>query len=416
MALKESNKIHDPFKSLRYPEFRSFLISQFLMTIGLLIQEVIIGYELYRLTHDPFVIGLVGLAEAIPFISLSLFGGHYADRLSKRKMILTGQSLIFLSSAVLFLTSYELLNTEKAISMKYIILGLVFFIGFCRAFSWPASGALKPFLIPRDAYENSATWSSSSWQVGAILGPGISGFLYSLFGFSGTLLIVMVLILIGLFFMSRVKDRKIEVKNEGNIFDNIKVGIKFVWKAKSILYSISLDLFSVLFGGVVAILPVFAEDILKVGPQGLGILRSAPSVGAVIVLIYMTKYSVMNHAWRTLLLAVAGFGFATLVFALSQNFILSVTALFFTGAFDSISVVIRQTILQLLVPDEMRGRVNAINGIFISTSNEVGAFESGLAAKLMGTVPSVVFGGVMTLIVVFYISLRSSPLFKQKFI
>lgn len=405
---------HDPFIALRFLEFRYYLASSFIFTVAILIQDVIIGYQLYKLTHDPFILGLVGLAEAVPIITLSLFGGHFADKFSKKKLIITGQVLILISSGALYYTSFLLLDTAKAGELKYIILGIIFFMGFCRSFQWPAMGALRPFIIPRHAYENSATWGSSSWQIGAIIGPGISGFLYSIYGFSNTLLFVIGFLALSTFFVFLIKDRKIEIEDpEASMLTRIKQGIGYVWKMKSILYSISLDLFSVLFGGVVAILPIFAEDILHVGAQGFGILRSAPSVGAIIVLLILSRFPVMKHGWRILLLSVTAFGIFTLVFAVSKNFYLSAAALLLAGGFDSISVVIRATILQLQVPDSMRGRVNAINGIFISTSNEVGAFESGTAAKLMGTVPSVIFGATMTLLIVFYVFLRSRDLLKM---
>lgn len=405
----------DSFLALRYKDFRFWLYVNFLLTFAFLIQEVIIGYELYRITHDPMAIGMVGLAEAIPFILLSIFGGHFADKLSKKKLMM---AMIFLSafaSVFLFFMSMRLLSTADAEDLKYVIWAVMFFIGTCRAFFSPASGALKAFLVPKEAYANSSAWSSSSWQTASIAGPGISGFLYSIFGFSNTLLFVVGLIIVSLFFMSRVKDSKIEESSGSSMLTLIKEGFSYTYRTKIIFYSISLDMFSVMFGGVIAILPVFAQDILHVGPEGLGILRMSPSIGAVIVLMFLTKHPPAKNPWRILLLAVAGFGIATLVFAVSQNFYLSAAALFLTGSFDSISVVIRNMVLQFMVPDNMRGRVNAINGIFISTSNEVGAFESGLAAKLLGTVPSVIFGGAMTLIVTAYIYFRSKELFKIKF-
>ncbi|MEO8514028.1 MAG: MFS transporter [Ignavibacteria bacterium] len=405
----------DPFLALRYAEFRYYLFANFFVTVGLLIQEVIIGYELYRITHDPLAIGLIGLAEAIPFILLSLFGGHYSDKLYKKNIMLWSLAFTMIASVVLYILSFSLLNAEHAAELKYTIWGVIFFIGICKAFFFPASTSIKAYLVPREAYANSSTWSSSSWQTGVIIGPGVSGFLYVIFGFSGTLLFVIALIFLSIIAVFFIKNRAPDEATEGTMLEKIKEGFSYVYKTKIILYSISLDMFSVMFGGVVAILPVFATDILHVGAEGLGIMRAAPSIGAVLVLFVLSKYSPMKRAWRNLLLVITGFGIATLVFAVSENFILSVAALFATGAFDSVSVVIRSTLLQLLVPDNMRGRVNAINGIFLSTSNEVGAFESGLAAKIMGGVPSVVFGGAMTLIIVSYIFFKSSDLLKRDF-
>lgn len=418
MSIKESfqNKPKtDPFLALRFAEFRYFLFANFFVTVGLLIQEVIIGYELYRITHDPLAIGMIGLMEAVPFILLSLFGGHYSDKLSKKNIMIWSLVFTLLASAVLYVLSFQLLGSNHPGDLKYVIWGVIFFIGVCKAFFFPASQAIKAYLVPREVYANSSTWSSSSWQTGVIIGPGVSGFLYSIFGFSGTLLFVMGIIFLSILSVLLIKNRPADPAEEGTMLEKIKEGFRYVYKTKIILYSISLDMFSVMFGGVVAILPVFAEDILHVGAEGLGILRAAPSIGAVLILFVLSKYSPMKSAWRNLLWAVAGFGAATLVFAVSQNFWLSAAALFLTGAFDSISVVIRSTLLQLLVPDNMRGRVNAINGIFLSTSNEVGAFESGLAAKLLGAVPSVVFGGVMTLAIVTYIYIKSRDLLNKDF-
>ncbi len=404
----------DAFQALRYAEFRFYFFVSFLTTMAQMIQEVIIGYELYRLTHDPMAIGFLGLAEAAPFILLSLFGGHFADKFSKKKLIIWSLALIMAASFALYALSFHILSSENAQDLKYVIWGNVFFIGVCRAFYSPSITSLRAFLIPREAYANASTWSSASWQSGVIVGPAVSGFLYNMFGFSNTLLFVIGLIGLSIVFAALIKDRVVEQGKEVSVIQRIKEGFSYVYKTKVILYSISLDMFSVMFGGVTAIMPIFAQDILHVGPEELGILRAAPSVGAVLVLLILSKKSPMEHAWRNLMLAVTGFGAATLVFAVSQNFILSVAAIFLTGALDSISVVIRSTVLQLLTPDNMRGRVNAINGIFLSTSNEVGAFESGLAAKILGTVPSVIFGGAMTLLVTGYIFLRSKTLLKMK--
>lgn len=413
--MKPPSSKQDPFLALRYAEFRYYFLINFFVTAGLLVQEVIIGYELYRITHDPLAIGMVGLAEAVPFILMSLFGGHYADKLSKKKIIIWSLALTMFASGVLFFLSFELLASDHPVDLKYVIWGVIFFIGLCKAFFFPAVSSLKAYLVPKEVYANSSTWSSASWQSAVVIGPGISGFLYSIFGFSGTLLFVIAIIFLSIMATLGIKNRAPDTTEEGTMFEKIKEGFRYVNKTKVILYSISLDMFSVMFGGVVAILPVFAEDILHTGVEGLGILRAAPSVGAVLVLLVLSKFSPMKRAWRNLLWSVAGFGIATLVFALSESFILSAAALFLTGAFDSISVVIRATVLQILVPENMRGRVNAINGIFLSTSNEVGAFESGLAAKLLGAVPSVVFGGIMTLAVTAYIFIKSRDLLKRDF-
>jgi len=298
-----------------------------------------------------------------------------------------------------------------------VIYGVIMLIGTARGFYSPASSSLKPFLVPRELYPNSSTWSSSFWQAGAILGPGMAGFLYSWLGLDNALLVVIGLFVICFVLLSLIKNKPVVLSHEVmplGFWDSLKEGFRFVFKTKIVFYSISLDLFSVLFGGVVAILPVFAEDILKVGAEGLGFLRAAPSVGAVLTMLYMTKNPPTHNAWRNMLLAVAGFGVATLIFALSTNLYLSLAMLSLTGAFDSVSVIIRQTVLQIFPPDHMRGRVAAVNGIFVSSSNEIGAFESGLAARLFGTVPSVMLGGAVTLIVVAYVYVKSKDLFSVR--
>lgn len=400
----------DPYGSMRYPEFRNLVFASFLLTIGLLAQEVAIGYELYRITHDPLALGLVGLIEAIPFISLSLYGGHIADRYSKRKTLLWSVTGIAASSLVLHFLS-EQSNHLPQNALVWAIYATIFVIGLCRAFQSPTTSALRAFLVPVSLYENASTWSSSSWQVGAIVGPGISGFLYAWLGFSNTLLVVVGLVAGALLLYGSIGEKPavIEAAKE-RIVESIKEGIRFVFKKKIILYSISLDLFSVLFGGVVAILPIYAQDILRVGAEGLGILRAAPSLGAVLTLMVLARVSPMVHAWRNLLVVVVGFGVCIIVFALSPWLSLSVIALFLSGAFDSVSVIIRATILQIMTPDEIRGRVMAVNGIFLASSNELGAFESGTAAKIMGTVPSAVFGGVMTLCIVGWMFFSSKDL------
>jgi MFS family permease len=293
------------------------------------------------------------------------------------------------------------------------IYGVLMLIGTAKGFYSPASSSMKPFLVPRELYANSATWSSSFWQAGAIVGPGVAGFLYNWVGFDNTLLVIIGLFGFCFVLIAFIKPKPVPatVGPAQSLRESLKEGFRFVFKTQIVLYAISLDLFSVLFGGVVAILPVFAEDILRVGAQGLGFLRAAPSVGALLTMAYMTKHPPTHNAWRNMLLAVAGFGVTTIIFSLSTNFYLSLLMLALTGAFDSVSVIIRQTILQIFPPDHMRGRVAAVNGIFVSSSNEIGAFESGLLARLLGTVPSVALGGVVTLVVVSYVYSKSKELF-----
>ena len=401
---------NDRFLAFRFPEFRALTAGSFLFSVALLMQEVIIGYEVYKLTGDPLSIGLLGLAQAVPFIGLSLFGGHFADIMSKRKMLMFSLLGIVCCSSALFFASLKLSGSQGSSLFQIIIYAVVFFTGTFYAFYSPTVSALRAFVVPRHAYQNAATWSSAAWHIGGITGAGASGFVYNWVGFSGTILTVAGIYGLSILSWSFVKDRKTEQQKEGSVWQKIREGLHFVRRTRMLFYSISLDLFSVLFGGVVAILPVFAEDILHVGAEGLGLLRAAPAVGGILMLFFIANISLMKNAWRTLLIYVAGFGLATVVFALSENFYLSIIALFLTGAFDSVSMVIRGTIMQLLTPDEMRGRVSSVNGIFISASNELGAFESGLAASLMGTVPSVVFGGMLALGIVGWVWWQSRDL------
>lgn len=404
-----------PYEALKYPEFVAFIFANSFITMALLIQEVILGYSIYKITHDPLALGLIGLAEALPYISLALFGGHFADRRNKKTIMQVSLALITVCSVILIWATDPATGLEQS-KMLTVIYGVVMLIGFSKGFYSPASSSLNPFLIPSEVFANAATWQSSLWQAGAILGPGFAGFLYAYLGLTHALWCVVGILVVVMILISMITAPPVPQQNEQkvNIFFSLKEGIEFVFKTKIILYAISLDLFSVLFGGVIALLPVYSEDVLHVGAEGLGILRAAPSIGAVLCMIIMVYVPPLGKAWRNLLLSIAGFGIATLVFALSTNIWLSVVALFFTGVFDSVSVIIRQTVLRFFTPDEMRGRVSAVNGIFVSSSNELGAFESGLLAKLMGTVPSVVFGGTMTLIIVTVVWIRSKELFNLK--
>ena len=395
------NATQDAFAALRYRDFSIVTLNQFCLTLAILIQEIIVAYSLYKITKDPLTLGLIGLAEAIPFIALSLWGGYFADRFNKQTIMKI--CLFFAIPLPLVLWglfhAYGLKHIELS-TLSWGVYAVIFGLGTIRGFYNPSATSLKPFLIPRDIYANGATWTTIGWQSGVIIGPMLGGFMLAFLGRETSLISVAVLLSLCFLLVNLLSKRtfpKIETKR---VLQSLGVGFRFIAKTKIVLWAISLDLVSVLFGGVIALLPIFAEDILKIGPEGLGYLRAAPSIGALITMIALTRFPPTRHAWRNMLLAVAGFGLFTLLFAYSNYLWLSLFALAMTGACDSISVVIRQTILQIYPPENMRGRVAAVNGMFVSSSNELGAFESGLAAKYLGPVIATVFGGSMTLLVV----------------
>jgi len=409
--------VASPYAALRHPEFRRLIAAVFMLTVALLAQEVALGYELYLLTRDPLTLGFIGLAEAIPFIALALIGGHLADRREKRTLLLAALAVMLLASlGLLWLAAVFAGGDMTQTTLLIAVYASIAVIGFARGIYAPSASSLKSFLVPRELFANASTWSSASWQGGAILGPLAGGLLYAASGLQGTLLVSLLLIAIAALLIASIRPRGVPAITEvpPSFSESLREGLAFVRRTPIILHSITLDLFSVLFGGVVAILPVFVEDVLHLGPQELGVLRAAPAVGAMLTLLVCAYLPPTQQLWRNLLLAVAGFGMATLVFALSPWFWLSALALFLTGAFDSVSVVIRGTILQVFTPDALRGRVQSVNSVFLSCSNEIGAFESGIAARLMGAVPSVVFGGVMTLAIVAGVAARTGKLFQVR--
>lgn len=404
---------NDAFAALRYRDFSIVTLNQFCLTLAILIQEIIVAYSLYQITRDPLTLGFIGLAEAIPFITLSLWGGYFADKLNKQTIMKV--CLFFAIPLPLVLWAlFHLHGLEKIgiNTLSWGIYAVIFALGTIRGFYNPSATSLKPFLIPRELYANGATWTTIGWQSGVIIGPMLGGFMLAFLGRETSLLTVTALLAICFILISLLQKRTFPTMETENVLQSLTDGFRFIWKTKIVLWAISLDLVSVLFGGVIALLPIFAEEILKVGPEGLGYLRAAPSIGALITMIALTKFPPMHHAWRNMLLAVAGFGIFTILFAFSNNMWLSLFALIMTGACDSISVVVRQTVLQIFPPENMRGRVAAVNGMFVSSSNELGAFESGLAAKYLGTITATLFGGCMTLAVVTYCWFKTSDLFK----
>lgn len=406
------NPALDAFAALRYRDFSIVTMNQFCLTIAILIQEIIVAYSLYQITKDPLTLGLIGLAEAIPFIALSLWGGYFADRFNKQSIMKICLFFAIPLPMVLWwlFHRYEL-GQITVNTLSWGIYAVIFGLGTIRGFYNPSATSLKPFLIPRELYANGATWTTIGWQSGVIIGPMLGGFMLAFLGRESSLLTVAVLLAICFILINLLQKRSFPKIETNNLIESLGDGFRFIWKTKIVLWAISLDLVSVLFGGVIALLPIFAEDILKVGPEGLGYLRAAPSIGALMTMIALTKFPPTQNAWRNMLLAVAGFGLFTLLFAFSNNMWLSLFALAMTGACDSISVVVRQTILQIYPPENMRGRVAAVNGMFVSSSNELGAFESGLAAKYMGTIMATVLGGCMTMAVVTISWIKTKDLF-----
>ena len=402
----------DPYIAMRFPEFRSYIAMRFLFTFAYQVQAVVIGWHIYQLTKDPLSLGLIGLAEAIPSIMVTLYGGYIADKSDKKKLLIWIIGSMLCCSAVLtVVTTDDVLRLIGQTPVIIIIYVMIFFIGITRGFYSPTAFALMAQIIPKEHYANSSTWNSGSWQTASIMGPAVGGLLYAFSGITACFVVIVIFLALALgciiFF---VKNYPAYFVPKENIFKSLSEGIQFVFKSRMILGALSLDMFSVFFGGAVALMPIFAHDILKVGAEGLGFMRAAPAFGAVITMFILAKYPPMNKPWRNLLLAVAGFGISIICFGLSRNFYLTLLCLFFEGAFDSVSVIIRSTILQILTPEEMRGRVSAVNGIFINSSNEIGAFESGATARLMGTIPSVIFGGSMTIMIVIFTYFKTKRL------
>ena len=397
--MPQTNIKHDPFAALRIKEFMFFLNTRFFLTLAIMMQSVIVSWQIYDITHDKLALGLICLAEAIPFILVSLFSGHLADVISRKLIILISMAFLLLSTSALLYFSLE----SSTVLKNYGTLPIYFvfgFIGIVRGFIAAAFPAFMAQIVPRELYANSATWNSSVWHVGAVIGPAIAGIICTIdFQTAYTLNLCFSFLAIFSFFFIASKPVPVKTKKE-TILQSLSGGIKFVFSNQLILGALSLDLFAVLFGGAVAMLPAFAEDILHVGSTELGFLRAAPALCAIVTAIILAYKPITKNAGRNLFLNVALFGVATVLFAVSTNYYLSLFFLFLTGAFDNVSVVIRHTILQLSTPDDMRGRVSAVNSIFIGSSNEIGGFESGVAANAMGLVRSVIFGGVMTILIV----------------
>jgi MFS family permease len=425
---------HDPYAAFRSVGFRFFTTGNLLSILGRQMLAVAVEWEIYRRTHSATALGLVGLVFAIPIVGLSLPAGHLADRISRKQIILWSQIFSSIMSALLALVSWQHLNLPQmsilrdcnrglsaiaAVFEKHdrtfhfddvsipIIYVLLFLGAAARTFSWAARSSFFPTLVPRDAFSNAVTWNNSVFQIGSVVGPAISGFIVAHLGFPIVYVIdAMTAFAFFLLALPIPRAQQAGERTEQSTWRSLAAGMKFVFSKKVILATITLDLFAVLLGGSVALLPIFADQILHCGPVGLGWMRASPAIGAFAMALVVAYLPPMREAGKTLLWCVTGFGIATIIFGLSKALWLSLAMLFLAGALDSVSVIVRGSIVQLVTPDQMRGRVSAVNNIFIGTSNEFGALESGLTAALLGPVISVVGGGIGTILVVMGAALK----------
>jgi MFS family permease len=378
-----------------HPDFVSYTLARFFIVLSLEMLSVAVGWQVYEITHRPLDLGYVGLAQFLPGFALFLFAGHAADLFDRRRLLMWCYAGFTLCSALLLLISWRAPHSVHLIYAVLVLLGAV------RSFNFPASRAILPQLVPEEHFANAVAWNSSIFQIATIAGPALGGIVYAIFRGPNTVYAIAVSISIFAMAMTmRIRILTAARSQEPVSLRTVFAGFRFIWDKKVILGSISLDMFAVLLGGAVALLPVYAREILHTGPWGLGLLRSAPGVGAAVMAIVVAHRPIRRRAGMAMLLCVAGFGVFTIAFGISHSLILSLIALFLCGASDMVSVIIRATLVQIATPDEMRGRVNAVDMLFIGVSNELGEFESGFTAQWFGTVPAVVIGGIGTLVVI----------------
>ena len=399
---------HDPFAPLRVKPFRWFIASVVTMAMGAQIQGVVVAWQMYAITHDPLSLGMVGLAEAAPFIGLALFAGHVADVVDRRRVALAALAMLAACAGVLAaLSGAVAAEAGHDRVLRWGIYGVIVLCGVARSFLLPARNALSAEVVTRDLYAQAVAWRGGSWQVAAVTGPALGGLLYAWIGARGAYLVATALMLSAFVAVLRIETAGRQISSKtAPLLASLREGLMFLIQRRLFLGAMTLDLLAVLFGGAVAILPVFADEILRVGPQGLGMLRAAPAVGAVATSVVLALRPPPRRAGPTFLRSVAIFGVCMVVFALSRSFWLSLLILAMSGGADMLSVFVRSTMMQVMVPPSMLGRISSVNQIFVGSSNEIGAFESGVAARLLGTVPSVVFGGAVTIAVVFLIGWR----------
>lgn len=397
--------------ALRVRDIRFFLGAIAFFTFAGRALLVIIGLQVYRLTHNPMALGWLGLIEAIPAISLVLFGGYVADHFNRKKILLITVASSFVCTLTLAVLSWH--SEHSPLASLYTV---VFLIGFARGFADPAATAFEAQVVPQHLTVNAGAWVSSTWITCNILGPAAVGFMFDAWGSSKSFLFLSGFFLLAWLCTLAITSKPLPaIPHKEPVLKSISSGWKFVFRNQTLFAALSLDLFAVLFGGTMALLPIYADSILHVGAKGLGLLNAATYAGALIISFITTRYTPMGNAGRNLLVSVFGFGICILIFAFSKNFILSLFALFMSGVFDGISVVIRRSMVRLLSPETMRGRVAAANWIFITASNEIGAFESGFLAALIGTIPCVAVGGVVTLGIVAAVATFAPQLRRLRF-
>ncbi|XMO88019.1 MFS transporter [Algibacter sp. AS12] len=402
----------DPYAALRIKEFNIFLLLRLFLVFGWSMQFIVIEWQVYSLTKDPWSLALIGACEFIPAFFMAPFSGHIVDQKEKRNLLALCIAAFSLISLGLFLLTTNMVITSWSTNrILYSIYALVFFGGFMRSFFGPIIFSLIALIVPKKIYPNAATWSTSTWKTAAVLGALFGGFFIGWMGVPSTLCVVFVLVIIAFFLTFLIKKKPILNKKIGeSVKESLKAGVLFVFHNKAILGALTLDMIAVLFGGTVAILVIFAQDVLEVGSQGLGILNASISLGSIITMFVTTYIPISKNTGKKLLVSIFIFGLSMIGFGLSSVFWVSVLMLFISGAADGISMIIRQTILQLKTPDDMRGRVSSVNSMFVGSSNELGAVESGVAAKILGPVAAVVFGGTMTLITVIAIGIKNPVL------
>lgn len=407
--MSEQTPARDSFAAMRVPNFRKYIIALFMLTLGTQIQGTVVGWHIYDLTRDPLALGLIGLAEALPAISLSLVAGHFADTHDRRRIALAALVVLFVCSVALWILAHPspLGMTVMTRGRVNAIYGVIVLSGFARAFLQPSRQALSAELVPRELFGNSITWRSGSWQMAAVLGPALGGALYALGGTQLGYAVDAMLMFCAMLVLLLVRHRSpLRETGDEPILSSITGGLRFVFGEPLLLSALTLDLFSVLFGGATALLPMFAAEVLHAGPGALGLLRASPAAGAVMSSILLSRWPPFKRTGPNLLFAVAGFGVCMILFGLSTSLWLSVAVLVVAGACDMVSVVIRSVMLQSRTPEALLGRVSSVNQIFIGSSNEIGSFESGLTARWWGAVASVVVGGCATLVVVATVAWR----------